>query len=88
MSNWQLVLLEPAKTVLTQIGQFLVNALLVVIILIIGWVISKLIRTLVTRVLRAVKLDELSDRIEYSCHQRCRLDYCSRFIKQSGTLYT
>ena len=64
MSNWQLVLLEPAKTVLTQIGQFLVNALLVVIILIIGWVISKLIRTLVTRVLRAVKLDELSDRIE------------------------
>src|SRR3989338_2353619 len=63
MSNWQLVLLEPAKTVLTQIGQFLVNALLVVIILIIGWVISKLIRTLVTRVLRAVKLDELSDRV-------------------------
>jgi hypothetical protein len=64
MSNWQVVLLEPAKTVFAQIGQFLVNVLLVVIILIIGWVISKLIRTVVIRVLRAVKLDELSERIE------------------------
>ncbi|MCX5695283.1 MAG: hypothetical protein NTW18_01255 [Candidatus Omnitrophica bacterium] len=63
MSSWQVVLLEPARTVLTQIGQFVVNVLLVLIILIIGWVISKLIRTIVTKGLRAVKLDELSDRI-------------------------
>lgn len=64
MSSWQIVLLEPARTVLSQIGQFLVNILLVLIILIIGWLISKLIRTIVTKALRAVKLDELSDRIE------------------------
>jgi len=63
MSSWQIVLLEPARTVLGQIGQFVVNVLLVLIILIIGWVISKLIRTVVTKGLRAVKLDELSDRI-------------------------
>ncbi len=54
----------PAKMFLTQIGQFLVNVLLVVIILIIGWVISKFIKTLVVRILRTVKLDVLSDRIE------------------------
>jgi len=64
MSSWQIVLLEPARTVLSQIGQFVVNILLVLIILIIGWVISKLIRTIVTKGLRAIKLDELSDRIE------------------------
>lgn len=64
MSNWQVVLLEPAKTVLSQIGRFLVYALLVIIILIIGWIIARLIKTVVTRVLRAVKLDKLSDRIE------------------------
>lgn len=64
MSNWLLVLLEPAKGVLSQIGQFLVNVLLVIIILIIGWVISKLIKALVVRVLQALRLDELSDRIE------------------------
>lgn len=64
MGNWQVILIEPAKTILSQIGRFLINVLLVVIILIIGWVISKLIKTLVIRVLRAVKLDELSDTIE------------------------
>jgi hypothetical protein len=64
MSSWQVVLLEPARTVLSQIGQFLVNILLVIIILIIGWVIAKVIKTVITKGLRAIKLDELSDRIE------------------------
>lgn len=63
MSNWQVVLLEPAKTVLSQISQFLVNVLLVVIILFIGWIIAKTIKTLVTKILRTIKLDQLSDQI-------------------------
>jgi len=64
MSNWITVLLDPAKVVLQDIGQFLVSVLLVLIILLIGWLIAKLIRTLVTKGLRVVKLDDLSDRIE------------------------
>ena len=64
MSSWQVVLLEPARAVLGQIGQFLVNILLVLIILVVGWLISKVIRSVVTKGLRAIKLDELSDRIE------------------------
>jgi len=64
MSNWLTVLLEPAKVVLQDIGQFLVSVLLVLIILLVGWLIAKLIRTLVTKGLRVVKLDDLSDRIE------------------------
>jgi len=64
MSSWQVVLLEPARTVLAQISQFLVNALLVIIILIIGWLISKVIKAVVTKALKAVKLDMLSDKIE------------------------
>lgn len=64
MTIWLAVLLEPAKAVLSQIGQFLVNVLLVIIILIIGWVISKLIKTAVVKVLQTIKLDEISDRIE------------------------
>jgi len=63
MSSWQVVLLEPARTVLAQIGQFLVNVLLVIVILIVGWIISKIIRGIITKALRAVKLDDLSDRI-------------------------
>ncbi|MCU0652496.1 MAG: hypothetical protein MUC39_06120 [Candidatus Omnitrophica bacterium] len=64
MSNWQGILLEPARVVLMQIGQFVVNILLVIVILIIGWVISKLIKTLVTKALQLVQLDKIADRIE------------------------
>lgn len=64
MSSWQIVLLEPARTVLSQVSQFVINVLLVVIILVIGWIVAKIIKTLVTRVLRAIKLDQLSDRID------------------------
>lgn len=64
MVNWQVVLLEPAKTVFAQIGQFLMSMLLVVIILIIGWIISRLLKTLIIRVSRLIKLDIISERIE------------------------
>jgi hypothetical protein len=64
MTSWQVVLLEPARTVLSQIGQFLVSILLVILILIFGWIIALIIKGLVTKGLRAVKLDMLSDRIE------------------------
>ena len=64
MSSWQLVLLEPARTILSQIGAFVAVVLGVLIILLIGWLISKLVRTVVTKALRAIKIDELSDRIE------------------------
>jgi hypothetical protein len=64
MSSWQVVLLEPARNVLTQISQFMVNVLLVIVILIIGWLLSKLLKTIVSKGLKAVKLDVLSSRIE------------------------
>ncbi len=64
MNAWEQVLMEPARTVLSQIGQFTVNILLVLIILVIGWLVSRVLRASVTRSLRFVKLDELSDRIE------------------------
>lgn len=64
MSSLQVVLLEPARTVLAQISQFMVNALLVIIILLIGWLLSKVIRSIVSKALKSVKINELSSRIE------------------------
>jgi len=64
MSNWQIVMVEPARLILGQIGQFVVSVLKVLLILFIGWLISKLIRTLVIKVLQVVKIDKLSERIE------------------------
>lgn len=64
MGDWQVVLIEPAKLVLAQIGQFLVQVLLVLVILIIGWLISKFLKAAVVKTLKAVKIDDFSDRIE------------------------
>lgn len=61
MSSWQIVLLEPAKTILAQIGQFVVKAFGVLLILLLGWLLSRLVKTIVTKGLRLVKLDELSE---------------------------
>jgi len=64
MSSWQVVLLEPARTVLAQISQFMVNALLVIIILLVGWLVSKAIKAVVSKTLKTAKINELSTRIE------------------------
>ncbi|MDD5069723.1 MAG: hypothetical protein PHV17_03245 [Candidatus Omnitrophica bacterium] len=66
MENWRDVLVEPAKVVLVQMGQFVVGAFLVILILLIGWVISKIIKTIVTKLLKALKLDELSSKVGLS----------------------
>jgi hypothetical protein len=77
MSSWEVVLLEPARTVLAQISQFIVNALLVIVILLIGWLLSKAIRFVVSKALKAAKINELSRRIE--------LD---RLLSKGGITYT
>jgi len=64
MSSWQVVLLEPARVVLAQISQFMVNALLVIVILIIGWLLSKVIRSIVSKALKLIKIDDIAERIE------------------------
>jgi len=64
MSSWQVVLLEPARNVLTQISQFMVNVLLFIVILIIGWLISKLFKAVVTKALKTIQIDTLASKIE------------------------
>lgn len=63
MSNLQTVLVAPAKVVFAQVAQFVVNILLVSVILIIGWLISEIIKGAVTKILKAVKIDNLSKNI-------------------------
>jgi len=63
MSSWQIVLLEPARTVLSQISQFVVSALLVIIVLLLGWLFSRFIKAVVIKVLKVVKINEIASRI-------------------------
>jgi hypothetical protein len=64
MEEFKLLLVEPAKIVIAQIGQFFGNVLLVLFILLIGWLIGKLIKVMVTKLLKSIKVDDLSERIE------------------------
>ncbi len=64
MSEVQLNLVEPAKIVIAQMSQFFINILLVLFVLLIGWLTARVIRYLITRLLKSLKVDDLSERIE------------------------
>ena len=56
------IILGPGKVALYQIGTFFLNLILIILILLVGWVIAKFIKTIIVSVLKAVKLDTLSER--------------------------
>jgi hypothetical protein len=60
----QSVLVEPTKTVVVQIQQFLANVVTVLFILLVGWLLSKLLRIVVTNICKVIKFDQLADKIE------------------------
>lgn len=62
--DWQVALLEPTKTVLTQIGGFLLSLIKLALILVVGWIIAKAIKNIIIRLLNLLRLDYLSSRIK------------------------
>jgi hypothetical protein len=65
MDTLQTILVPSARLVLVQVGQFVNNVLLVLILFIIGWLVSKyVIKTGVTKLLKIVRIDDLSHRVE------------------------
>ena len=65
MNALQMVFVSPAKLVLAQISQFVSSVLLVLIILLIGWLLAEyVIKPAVTKLLKLLKIDDLSERIE------------------------
>ena len=65
MGDLQSLIVVPGKAVLTQVGLFISSLLLVFLLLFVGWLISKLvIKVGVTRLLKILKLDDLSKRLE------------------------
>ncbi len=63
MDGWKALLYEPAKTIIVEVGHLLVNFFIVILILFVGWIVSRGIKAAVTRGLRGVKLDTLSDKV-------------------------
>jgi len=62
--DWQVILVEPMKEVITQAGRFVGRMVLMLVIILVGSIISKGIQSLITKVLKTIKVDDLADRIE------------------------
>ena len=65
MDTLNAILVPSARLVLVQVGLFVSNVLLVLILFIIGWLVSKyIIKPGVTNLLKILRIDDLSHRIE------------------------
>lgn len=60
--DWNAIVLAPVKTVLTKVAGFLPTFIGVLIILIVGWIIAGLLKSLVIRVLKLIQLDTASEK--------------------------
>ena len=64
--DWNVILVQPIQSLLTQVMGFLPNFLGALLILLVGWVIAKTIESVVGNVLKAIQLDKLADRLQLS----------------------
>lgn len=59
----QIVYLEPAKLILSRIGDIFIKLAVVLVVLLVGWIIAKTIKGLVIRLLKTIKIDDVSEKI-------------------------
>jgi len=60
--DWETLIAEPVRNMLSKIMGFLPTLLGALIILIVGWIIAKLIRQLIDKFLQLVRFDTLADK--------------------------
>ena len=62
MLDWQTIITEPIQEMLTKITSFLPTLLGALIILIIGWIIAKIVRNLVNRLLEVIRFHVITEK--------------------------
>ena len=60
--QWENLIFEPVREMFTRMVGYLPTLLGALIILIVGWIIAKLIRNIVNRLLKLISFDKLSDK--------------------------
>ena len=60
--NWNIVIMDSVREMLTRVWLFIPRLIVVLMILIVGWLIAKLIETVIVRVLKLIRLDTLSEK--------------------------
>ncbi|MDP8260682.1 MAG: hypothetical protein P9L96_06800 [Candidatus Gygaella obscura] len=71
------IFIEPAKTVLLQIGSFLPKLIAAIIVFIVGWLLAKVIGELLKRFLKLIKLEQFADNVGVN-----------KFLTKGGIKYT
>lgn len=61
-SEWENLIVEPVREMLTKILGYLPTLLGALIILVVGWIIAKVIRGIVNQVLKVIRFDSLADK--------------------------
>ena len=59
-------ILEPLRDVMERVGSFVPTLLVALVILVIGWIVARLIRKVLSRIFRAIQFDRLSDTVGLS----------------------
>jgi len=62
--DWNAILVQPVQSFFNQLLGFLPNLLAALLILVLGWLIAKVIESVVVRFLKAVWLDRLAEQIQ------------------------
>lgn len=75
--DWTFVIMESVREMLTRVGAFIPKLIGVLIILIVGWLIAKIIETVLVRSLKLIRLDTLSEK-----------SGTSNFLAKGGIKYT
>ena len=60
--DWNAVVMEPVKEVLTRVAGFLPTLIGVLVILVVGWIVAGMIKTIVVKVLKLIQLDTASEK--------------------------
>ncbi len=58
--DWQNLIVEPIKAMLTRIANFVPSLIAALAILIVGWIVAKIIKGLVNRILAAIRFDVIA----------------------------
>jgi len=75
--DWTFVIMESVREMLTRVGAFIPKLIGVLVILIIGWLLAKIIESLLVRALKLIRLDTLSEK-----------SGTSNFLAKGGIKYT
>jgi hypothetical protein len=75
--DWTFVIMESVREMLTIVGAFIPRLIGLLLILILGWLIAKLIETIIVRGLKLVRLDTLAEK-----------SGTSSFLAKGGIKYT